>query len=161
MKSHVTEDKDEENLEGIECKQCCGTFETEEEFIEHENDGQECDQCKKWFCSGIGMSTHKKKFCEITNKNTKQDDKKVTQLNTIETQMNYPREDSSQKDETRKELEEAKTIECATCNEKFVSIEKLIKHVMEIECVNCNKKCESVEKLMEHTNKRKCDKGGR
>ena len=85
----------------------------------------------------------------------------MTQLNTIETQMNYPREDSSQKDETRKELEEAKTIECATCNEKFVSIEKLIKHVMEIECVNCNKKCKSVEKLMEHTSERECDKGGR
>ena len=138
MKSHVTENKDEENLEGIECKQCCGTFETEEEFIEHE-DYKECDQCKKWFCSGIGMSTHKKRFCEITNKNEKQDDNKVTQLNTIETQMNHSREDSSQKDETRKELEEAKTIECATCNEKYGSIEKLIKHVMEIECVKCNK----------------------
>ena len=120
------------------------TYKTEEEFIEHE-DYKECDQCKKWFCSGIGMSTHKKRFCEITNKNEKQDDNKVTQLNTSKTQMNHSREDSPQKDEMMKELEEGKTIECATCNEKFRSIEKLIKHVMEIECINCNKKCESVE----------------
>ena len=107
------------------------------------------------------MSTHKNKFCEITNKNEKQDDNEVTQLNTSETQMNHSREDSPQKDETRKELEEAKTIECATCNEKFGSMEKLIKQVMEIECINCNKTCESVEKLMEHMNERECDKGGR
>ena len=42
------EEKKEEVTENpvmeIECEQCYMTFETEEEIIEHENDGQECDQ---------------------------------------------------------------------------------------------------------------------
>merc|ERR1712240_532348 len=51
----------------IECMQCNMTFESEEEIIEHENDGQECYQCGKWICDGISLKTHKKREHEITS----------------------------------------------------------------------------------------------
>ena len=37
------------------------TFESEEEIIEHKNDGQECDQCGEWLCHGTSLKTHKKR----------------------------------------------------------------------------------------------------
>ena len=116
MESHVTEGECEENSEGIECEQCYIAYKTEEEFNEHINDGQECDQCKKWVCFNFSLKNHKKKYCEMTNKTGRKDGNEVTQTKTIESQLNQSGEDSSQKDEMRlelaEELKETKTIEC-------------------------------------------------
>ena len=56
MDSHATEIECEEKLEEyteIECVQCKEKFGSEDEITEHEDDGQECDQCGKWICDGI------------------------------------------------------------------------------------------------------------
>ena len=80
MESHVTEGEREEDSEGIECEQCYVTYKTEEEFIEHEDNGQECDQCGKWVCFGFSLKNHKKKYCKITNETGRKNDNKKTQL---------------------------------------------------------------------------------
>merc|ERR1712240_731204 len=91
----------------IECVQCNMTFESEEEIIEHENYGQECDQCGKWICDGISLKRHNKKEHEITRqKGNKEEDMEI--------------------DGTK--------IECVECNEKFKSIDKIIEHITKNEC---------------------------
>merc|ERR1712081_34396 len=48
----------------------------EGEIIKNGNDGQECDQCGKWICDGMGLKRHKKKEQKPPPKKKKKKKKK-------------------------------------------------------------------------------------
>jgi len=113
MDFHVMEIECEEDLEEhteIECVQCNEKFESEDEISEHEDDGQECDQCGKWLCYGISLKRHKKKEHEITSEEGSKDEDMETHVTESE---------------------------CEECNKKFESVDKFIEHVNESECDQC------------------------
>ena len=57
MESHVAD---------IECVYCNEKFETVDKLFEHDEDGQECDQCGKWLCY-TNLERHMKREHEINS----------------------------------------------------------------------------------------------
>ena len=77
MDSHATEIECEEKLEEyteIECVQWKQKFESKDEITEHEESGQECDQCGEWLCYGTSLARHKKKEQEINREESKEEE---------------------------------------------------------------------------------------
>ena len=77
MDSHATETECEEKLEEyteIECVQCKQKFGSEDEITEHEESGQECDQCEEWLCYGTSLARHKKREHEINREESKEEE---------------------------------------------------------------------------------------
>merc|ERR1712240_856515 len=126
MDSHVTEIECEEDLEEhteIECVQCKEKFGSEEEITEHEDDGQECDQCGEWLCYGTSLAKHKKREHEITSGESREEEDTETHVTEVE------------------------------CMEKSELVDKVIEHENEGECDQCGKWLDCGTNLGEHMKK--------
>ena len=71
LEEHIEEEhmENEEHMEpsGFQCVECNEFFESVDDVIDHENEG-ECDQCGKWLGCGKNMQIHKQKEHNIISK---------------------------------------------------------------------------------------------
>merc|ERR1712121_39324 len=87
METHVTETECEKKLEEyteIECVQCKQKFESEDEITEHDDDGQECDQCGEWLCYGTSLARHKKREHEINSEESREEEHMEAHVTEVE-----------------------------------------------------------------------------